>query len=171
MHESCSAVSDSLQLVDCNPPGSSVHGILQARILKWVAVPFSRGSSQPRNRTQVSHTGGGFFTNWATRETLWIDAYNQEQTVLQTACPEEGRGQQLGGEELFLKIRIFLFLALFFLIQRQYQLYMLRKFNNTEIIKIKVKTCLPIFWPDSWAVGLAPTIKHSPLLANPTSPS
>ena len=48
--------------VDCNPRGSSVHGILQARILEWVAVPFSRGSSQPRDRTYVSHTAGGFFT-------------------------------------------------------------------------------------------------------------
>ena len=38
------------------------HGILQARILEWVAFPFSRGSSQPRDRTQVSHTAGGFFT-------------------------------------------------------------------------------------------------------------
>ena len=45
-----------------------VHGILQARILEWVAFPFSRGSSQPRNRTQVSHIAGGFFTSWATRE-------------------------------------------------------------------------------------------------------
>ena len=43
-------------------PGSSVHGILQARILEWVAVPFSRESSQPRDRTQVSHSVGGFFT-------------------------------------------------------------------------------------------------------------
>ena len=46
--------------VDCSPPGSSVHGILQARILEWVAVPFSRKSSQPRGRTQVSHIAGGF---------------------------------------------------------------------------------------------------------------
>ena len=54
--------------MDCSPPGSSVHGILQARILEWVAIPFSRGSSQPRDRTQVSHTAGRFFTIWATRE-------------------------------------------------------------------------------------------------------
>ena len=47
--------------VDCGPPGSSVHGILQARILEWVAGPFSRGSSQPRNRTQVSLNAGRFF--------------------------------------------------------------------------------------------------------------
>ena len=45
----------------------SVHGILQARILEWVAFPFSRGSSQPRDRTQVSCMAGGFFTSWATK--------------------------------------------------------------------------------------------------------
>ena len=46
----------------------TVHGILQARILEWVTFPFSRESSQPRDRTQVSCTVGGFFTSWATRE-------------------------------------------------------------------------------------------------------
>ena len=46
----------------------TVHGILQARILEWVAFPFSRESSQPRDWTQVSHTAGRFFTSWATRE-------------------------------------------------------------------------------------------------------
>ena len=45
-------MSDSLRPVDCSPPSSSVHGILQARILEWVAISFSRGSSQPRDRTQ-----------------------------------------------------------------------------------------------------------------------
>ena len=52
----------------CDPMDYTVHGILQARILKWVAFPFSMGSSQPRDRTQVSHSAGGFFTSWATRE-------------------------------------------------------------------------------------------------------
>ena len=51
-----------------SPPVSSLHGILQARILEWVAIPFSRGSSQPRDRTQVSCIAGRFFTFWATRE-------------------------------------------------------------------------------------------------------
>ena len=54
--------------MDCSPPSSSVHGILQARILEWVVIPFSRGSSQPRDRTQVSSIAGRFFTIWATRE-------------------------------------------------------------------------------------------------------
>ena len=55
-------------LMHCSPPGSSVHGILQARILDWVAIFFSRGSSQPRDWTPVSCTLGGIFTGWATRE-------------------------------------------------------------------------------------------------------
>ena len=54
--------------MDCSPPGSSVQGILQARILAWVAIPFSRGSSWPRDRTQVSGIAGKFFTICATRE-------------------------------------------------------------------------------------------------------
>ena len=49
-------------------PMDCVHGILQARILEWVAFPFSRGYSQARDQTQVSHIAGGFFTSWATRE-------------------------------------------------------------------------------------------------------
>ena len=51
-----------------NPMDYTVHGILQARILEWVAFPFSRGSSQPRDWTQVSLTAGRFFTSWATWE-------------------------------------------------------------------------------------------------------
>ena len=52
----------------CDPMGCTVHGILQARILERVAVLFSRGSSQPRDQTQVSHIVHRFFTSWATRE-------------------------------------------------------------------------------------------------------
>ena len=55
--------------MDCSLLGASVHGILQARILVWVAISFSRGSSQPRNQTQASCIAGRFFTDWATRET------------------------------------------------------------------------------------------------------
>ena len=53
--------------MDCSPPGSSVHGILQARILEWLAIPLSRGSSQTRDRSQVSCIAGRFSTVWATR--------------------------------------------------------------------------------------------------------
>ena len=59
-----------------NPTDYTVHGTLQARTLEWVAFPFSRGSSQPRDRTQVSLTAGGFFTNWAMRESLGFISYN-----------------------------------------------------------------------------------------------
>ena len=52
----------------CDPMDYTIHGILQARILEWVAFPFFRGSSQPRDRTQVSLTADGFFNSWATRE-------------------------------------------------------------------------------------------------------
>ena len=52
----------------CSLPGSSVHGIFQARILEWVAISLSRGSSRPRDGTQVSRTAGRCFTLWATRE-------------------------------------------------------------------------------------------------------
>ena len=57
--QSCPILCDP---VDCSPPASSVHGILQARILEWVAMPSSRGSSQPRDLSQVSHIAGGFFS-------------------------------------------------------------------------------------------------------------
>ena len=62
---SCSVVSDSLHPMDCIPPDSSVHGILQSRIVEWVLIPFSRGYSPPRDWTQVSCTAGRFFTTWA----------------------------------------------------------------------------------------------------------
>ena len=54
--------------MDCSPPVSSVCGILQVRILEWVAISFSRGSSWLKDQTQVSCIAGGFFTIWATRE-------------------------------------------------------------------------------------------------------
>ena len=89
IYDICSSLSDLLQSVWpplgpsmkvkvtqlcpalCNPIDYTVHGILQARILEWVAIPFSRASSQPRDRTQVSSITGGFFTSWATREAFF----------------------------------------------------------------------------------------------------
>ena len=50
--------------MDCSLPGSSVHGIFQARMLEWIAIPFSRGSSQPRDWTQISYIAGRFFIIW-----------------------------------------------------------------------------------------------------------
>ena len=53
--------------MDCSTPGSSVHGIFQARVLEWVAISFSKGSSQPSDRIRVSHIAGRCFTIWATK--------------------------------------------------------------------------------------------------------
>ena len=58
-------------LMDCSPPDSSVHGDSPGRILEWVAISSSRGSSQTRDHTQVSLSAGGFFTVWAAREADW----------------------------------------------------------------------------------------------------
>ena len=57
-----SVLSDSWDPADYSPPGSFVHGIFQARILEWVAVSFSRGSSRPRDQTCIFSLAGGFFT-------------------------------------------------------------------------------------------------------------
>ena len=66
--KSCESVTQSCLTVyktmDCSPPDSSVREILQARILEWIAIPFSRGSSWPRDRTWISHIAGRFFTIW-----------------------------------------------------------------------------------------------------------
>ena len=73
--ESClrvsrSVVPDSLQPMDCSPPGSSVHGIFQTRILEWFAISFSRGSSPPRDQTRVLLHCRQILANWATAETV-----------------------------------------------------------------------------------------------------
>jgi len=65
-HRACESVKVKVsQLCPtlCDPMDCTVHGILQARILEWLAIPLSRGSSQPRNRTQVSHIADRFFTS------------------------------------------------------------------------------------------------------------
>ena len=66
----CSLVFNSLQSLVCSPPDSFVHGISQARILEWVAISFSRGSSHPRDRTCVSHTGRHVLYHWTTCKAL-----------------------------------------------------------------------------------------------------
>ena len=67
---SCWVVSNSSHRMDYSPPGSSVHGILQVRILEWVVIPFSKGSSWPRDQIQVSYITSIFFIVWASREAL-----------------------------------------------------------------------------------------------------
>ena len=68
MVSECVKVAQSC-LTLCDPMDYAVHGLLQARVLEWVAFPFSGASSQLRDQTQVSCIAGGFFTSWATRET------------------------------------------------------------------------------------------------------
>ena len=65
--QSCPTLCDPM---DSSLPGSSIHGIFQARVLEWVAISFSRGSSRPKDRTRVSLIAGRRFTVWATRESL-----------------------------------------------------------------------------------------------------
>ena len=66
--QSCPTLCDPM---DCSLPGSSVHGIFQATVLEWIAISFPKGSSQPRDRTQVSHIIDRRFTVWVTREVTW----------------------------------------------------------------------------------------------------
>ena len=72
--QSCSTLCDPM---DCSLPGYPVHGIFQAIVLEWIAISFSRGSSQPRDPTQVSCIAGGFLTSWTMREaTLVYPSYS-----------------------------------------------------------------------------------------------
>ena len=94
--------------MDCSPPGSSVHGILQARTLEWSAISFSRGFSWPRDWTQVSCIAGRFFTIWATRKpnsyvTNISDRTKANQSILKEITPE----YSLEGLMLKLKFQYF----------------------------------------------------------------
>ena len=73
--------------VDYSPPGSSVHGILWARILEWGAILFSRGYSQPRDQTHVSCILGRSFTVWASREALLLNQWTNTHTTLSHKWP------------------------------------------------------------------------------------
>ena len=70
--QSCPALCDPM---DCNPPSFSIHGIHQTRLLEWVTISFSGGSSQPRDRTWVFCTAGKFFAVWVTREAQYFEGY------------------------------------------------------------------------------------------------
>ena len=73
----------------CDPMDYTGNGILQARILKWVAFPFSRGSSEPRDHTQVSRIAGGFFTHWATGEALALGSITTNKASGGDGLPAE----------------------------------------------------------------------------------
>ena len=78
-------MSNSCNHMDLSLPGSSVHGILQA-ILKWIAISFSRESSQPRDRTPVSCTAERFFTNWATGGPIFHEPQIQQASLHASLC-------------------------------------------------------------------------------------
>ena len=91
--------------MDCSLPGSSVQGIYQARVLEWVAISFSRGSSQSRDQTRVSCTAGRRFTIWVTKEAKRI----------KQLCPHHLSEAM----SLFLKYPVY-FICLYFFIQCSY---------------------------------------------------
>ena len=88
--------------MDCSPLGSSVHGISQARILEWAAIPFSRGSSWSRDRTWVSCIAGRFITVWATREARWQrlrqSTHKEKETGDFPGAPNAGGLGSVSGE-------------------------------------------------------------------------
>ena len=115
--QSCLTLCDPM---DCSLSGSSIHGIFQARVLEWISISFSRGSSQPRNRTRVSCIAGRRFILWDTREAFRLEEENkgvwrsgqlsrlvtQPQTpnAIATLCfyykPEVTQQQSRGGKKI-----------------------------------------------------------------------
>ena len=81
--QSCLTLCDP---IDYSPPDFSVHGISQARILEWVAILFSRGSSQPRDRTEVSCIAGRFFIAWTTREAYALGISSEKTIIEKDSC-------------------------------------------------------------------------------------
>ena len=109
----CATLCDSM---DCSPPGSSVHGILQARIVEWVAMPSSRGASLPRDRTQFSYVScitGRFFTisttweallSFLLRRYLWIlTVFNVTFVYIYLILTETLWGRQTTSQQLWQK--------------------------------------------------------------------
>ena len=106
--QSCPTLCD---LMDYNLPGSSVQGILQVRILEWVAIPFSRGSSQPRDQTQVSCIAGRFFTIWATREALFMACLSPIKSV----GPQLNQDSGVGSHALIFFLFVFIYFSYFWI--------------------------------------------------------
>jgi len=95
--------------MDCNPPDSSVHGIFQARILEWVAISFSRGSSQPRDQACISCITGRFFTNSATRKSslLTLTQKTQAHRVPPGPVPPPSQHVSLWIVTIYLPLSVF----------------------------------------------------------------
>ena len=127
--------------IGCSFPGSSVHGILQARISEWVAIPFSKGSSQPREGTQASCIAGRLFIVWATREAWASPQFCVCFCTCLTAWP-----QQLMHTSVLCLL-----------------LGLTPGLNFTLTFDLAISGCLPAWWPKCW---LSAWILLSPLLVN-----
>ena len=90
--QSCPTLCDP---VGCSPPGSSVHGILQARVLEWIVISFSRGSSQPRERTRVSCVADRFLPSEPQGNQEWEQAVWSTRPWKRAICPVRGEELKL----------------------------------------------------------------------------
>ena len=132
--QSCPTLCDPM---DCSLPGSSIHGILQAKILEWVPIPFSRRSSWPRDQIQVSCPSGRFFTIWATREA-------RDCTCMPLCAPKSGLYQS--SAEFFVKPT---------------QCPILGSFSETESWVRQVFQGLSVDWEDDkWVISISTVWYH-----------
>ena len=104
--QSCPTLCDHM---DFSPPGSSIHGIFQARVLEWIAISFSRGSSQPRDRTQVSCIAGRRFTVWASREALKTKLPDKCWIIFQNLAHQTSHPRLLPRSPKFCSVHLCLF--------------------------------------------------------------
>ena len=100
--QSCLILYDPM---DCSLPGSSVYGILQARTLEWVVIPFSRVSSQPRDQTQVSRIAGRFFTTVPPGKSPGCRHLNKTKDICKDFISKQGHIQRLW-VDMTLKVKL-----------------------------------------------------------------
>ena len=140
--------------MDCSLPAFSAHGISQSRILKWVTIPFSKGSSQPRDGTQVSCTEGRFFTIWTTRETFCIPSSVQKCTLYSVQKFHENEIYQDLLPSLYQFLLPFIwenqFLSQICFLEKQY----LRSFPKFDFLAPHTPECVGIKNPESSQSGL-----------------
>ena len=139
-----SVMSNSLQPMNYSPPGSSVYGFLQARILEWVAIPFSRGSSWPRDQNGVSCIADRFLTICTTREALHILMASLKKTE-DTELKMEGKS----------------FLEIFKEILKGVHVHDPKGLPSGSVVRIHLKCT-----GDARDVGLVPGLGRSPAVGN-----
>ena len=158
--QSCPTLCDP---TDCSLPSSSVHGILQARILEWVAIPFSRGSCRPRDWTWDSCFAGRFFTIWATSSvqslchvwlfaTPWTAARQASLSITNSrSLPKLMSIESVMPSNHLILCRSILLLSSIFL--------SIRAFSNELILHIR--------WPKFWSVSfsISPSKKYPGLIS------